>query len=151
MKLELNTVITKDEEETVRLGFEFAKKIKRGAIIALYGTLGSGKTEFIKGIAQFFEVDEIVTSPTFTIINQYNGYLDGEEILIYHIDLYRIKSAQELAEIGFSECLSSPESIKLIEWSEKAPNLKLEANYSIDIALNQENENERTFTITKLD
>jgi tRNA threonylcarbamoyladenosine biosynthesis protein TsaE len=148
--MEIQTIITHSEDETVRLGYKFAGRLKPGDIVSLYGTLGSGKTEFIKGIAEFFDVEEIVTSPTFTIINQYFGKIHDAEIPIYHIDLYRIKSEKELTEIGFTECINSSNTIKLIEWAEKAPNLKIDSNFLIEISLSETDENQRIFTLNKL-
>ena len=90
---------TNNEQETIVLGKKFAKELNLGDIVYLYGDLGSGKTEFIKGICEFFEVDDLVTSPTFTIMNKYMGELKNHEIPIFHIDLYRIEKNNELNEI----------------------------------------------------
>ena len=110
----LNTKhITNSEEETIKLGKEFASKVNAGDILYFYGDLGSGKTEFIKGICEYFKVVDIVTSPTFTIMNKYVGEKKGNEIAIFHIDLYRIEKEKELDEIGFEDCLFENNSIKL--------------------------------------
>lgn len=138
---------TNSEEETIDLGLKFASKLKAGDVVALYGDLGSGKTEFVKGICNFFKVDDIVNSPTFTIINQYTGFKGGEDIPIFHIDLYRIKTQKELDEIGFKECLFSDDSIKLLEWADKAVNELPLKKYSVRIKLNSKKENERIFEI----
>ncbi|MCB0711850.1 MAG: tRNA (adenosine(37)-N6)-threonylcarbamoyltransferase complex ATPase subunit type 1 TsaE [Ignavibacteriae bacterium] len=107
------------EEETFRLGFDMASDLRSGDTVALYGDLGAGKTEFIKGVCEGLSVDEIVSSPTFTIVNQYAGKSsDGRGVIIYHIDLYRVESVDELEEIGLPETLADPLAIKLIEWSE---------------------------------
>ncbi len=107
------------ESETFRLGLDMASDLRSGDTVALYGDLGAGKTEFIKGICEGLHVDEIVSSPTFTIINQYAGRSgDGKGITIYHIDLYRVESGEELEEIGLPETLADPLAVKLIEWSE---------------------------------
>jgi len=138
-----------DEEDTIRLGFDFAKILKAGDIVAFYGDLGSGKTEFIKGICDYFEVNEIVTSPTFTIFNHYTGVKDDEEIIIYHIDLYRIQKNEELLEIGLTDCLFSGKTIKLIEWAEKAGDLIPNSHYHIEILTSTEIENDREVVISK--
>ena len=140
--------ISNTEKDTVQLGKEFAKNLKPGEIVALSGALGTGKTEFIKGICKHFDVHEIVTSPTFTLINQYDGKLDGDEISIYHIDLYRIKEKKELDEIGLDECLASENSIKLIEWAEKADIPLTENLYKVNINYDPEDENKRIIHIT---
>ena len=137
---------TISEEETCQLGFDFAKKLKSGDSVALFGELGSGKTELIKGICDYFKVEDLVSSPTFTIFNQYTGQLDDEQIQIYHIDLYRIKNLQELDEIGFKECFYSDGIIKLVEWAEKT-NHDYSWNYKIYLTTDVENENGRTIKI----
>jgi tRNA threonylcarbamoyladenosine biosynthesis protein TsaE len=146
--MEKQTFISNNEQETIDLGSSFANKLKRGDIVALYGDLGTGKTEFIKGICRYFQVQDLVTSPTFTIMNHYFGELDSTPLDIYHLDLYRIKSLDELANIGFADCIYEENSIKLIEWAEKAENILDEnANYLIAISQDDENENMRTITI----
>jgi tRNA threonylcarbamoyladenosine biosynthesis protein TsaE len=139
--------ITYSEEETIESGAKFAKKLHPGDIVAFYGDLGAGKTEFIKGICDFFDVQEIVTSPTFTIMNRYTGNYKNQDIPIYHIDLYRIKNDKELNEIGFQECIFSDNGIKLIEWAEKANGQIPKFGYSIKIEQKADNEDERMFTI----
>lgn len=111
--------ISNSEEETISLGYEFAKELNRSDIILLYGELGAGKTQFCKGICQYFGIQEPVTSPTFTIINLYEGFSDDSKLSIFHIDLYRIKDQREFQEIGLNEILDDDLSIKLIEWPEK--------------------------------
>jgi len=140
--------ITLSEEETINYGSKFAERLIAGDIVALYGDLGSGKTQFIKGICIHFEVEEMVTSPTFTIINQYFGKRKETEIPIYHIDLYRIKSDKELQDIGLNDFLYSKDAIVLVEWAEKAEGHLPESVYSIQISLNKNNEDERIFEIS---
>ncbi|MGA2298756.1 MAG: tRNA (adenosine(37)-N6)-threonylcarbamoyltransferase complex ATPase subunit type 1 TsaE [FCB group bacterium] len=147
--MENSLIITNSSEETKELGFDFAQQLKPGDIVAFYGELGAGKTEFIKGICNFFGVSEIVNSPTFTLINQYSGTFHNEEIIIYHIDLYRIKSTKELEDIGLSEYIYSSDNIMLVEWAEKADVLLPAQKYSIQIKLNDKIENERTFVISQ--
>jgi len=141
--------ITNNEEETIELGKKFAGRLKNGDVVAISGDLGSGKTEFIKGICDFFDVADMVNSPTFTIMNHYSGTLDGEEINICHIDLYRIKDEKELAEIGFDECIHSEDYIKLIEWPEKADDKLSITNHTVIIKTDKENENKREIRIIR--
>lgn len=147
--METEIFITKNEKQTIELGSKFAERLSDGDVVAFFGELGSGKTEFIKGICDFFEVDEIVTSPTFTIMNQYYGVIHKKEILIYHLDLYRIKDTKELDEFGFSECVNSDTGIKLIEWAEKSNGLLPKQRFVITINIKDNNENERTIMIEK--
>lgn len=112
--------LTHNEDQTYNLAKKFARLLSPGDIVALVGDLGAGKTVFVRGICHFFDVQEFVTSPTFTIMNQYIGTYQKNEFSIIHIDLYRIKKLEELAEIGFNECIEDRVSLKLIEWAEKA-------------------------------
>ena len=107
------------EGDTFQLGVDMASTLLPGDTVAFYGDLGSGKTEFIKGICTGLNVEDLIASPTFTIVNEYAGANDiGENIPVYHIDLYRIESVEQLLEIGMEEMLAEPDAIKLIEWSE---------------------------------
>lgn len=134
------------EEETINLGKEIAQNLTPGDIIAIYGDLGSGKTEFVKGICEHFKVDEIVTSPTFTIVNKYNGMIDDSPIVLYHIDLYRIDKESELIEIGFEEYLNDSSAITLIEWAEKTSLIPQNA-IQVNIFLDNDDDNKRLITI----
>jgi tRNA threonylcarbamoyladenosine biosynthesis protein TsaE len=113
----------------------------KGDVVVLQGELGAGKTEFVKGVCRFLAVDDLVTSPTFTIINQYKGELpSGDEVKVYHVDLYRIEDPAELAKIGFDDMIFAHDAIKLVEWPERAGSLlpsaywqvRLEADAEID-------------------
>ncbi len=147
--MEKQTFISNNEQETIDLGSTFAKSLKRGDIVALYGDLGTGKTEFIKGICHYFNVQDLVTSPTFTIMNHYLGEFNSDELNIFHLDLYRIKSTAELTNIGFSDCIYDANSIKLIEWADKAENiLDEDANYLVAISQDDEVENRRKISIS---
>ena len=141
---------TDGEDETIHLGSVFAEKLKPGDIVALYGELGTGKTEFIKGICNYFKVEEIVNSPTFTIINQYFGEYKHKSLEIYHLDLYRIKSISELNEIGFIECINSDDSIKLIEWADKANGCLTAQQFNVRIFQYKMSEDKRLFKIEKI-
>ncbi len=99
-------------EETLKVAKEFASSLKGGEIICLSGDLGTGKTAFTQGIAQALGIKEYITSPTFTIINEYQG-----TIPLYHFDVYRISDYDELFEIGFEEYIEKY-GIVVIEWAE---------------------------------
>lgn len=105
--------ITNSEEETTSLAAEFAKTLKIGDVICLFGDLGVGKTVFTKGVCRALGTDEYINSPTFTIVNEY----DAKDFCISHFDMYRIEDSSELIEIGFSEYLSK-DGICIIEWPE---------------------------------
>lgn len=133
--------ITHSEEETIELGRQFAERLRVGDVVAFYGGLGAGKTEFVKGICEYFDVSDIVSSPTFTIMNQYDGHgADGDEVKLYHVDLYRINSQQEFDDIGFDDCMFSHNAIKMVEWAEKANGSLPPSRYSVRFLLDDKDE-----------
>lgn len=110
--------ISKNEQETLNYAAEIAKRLKTGDIVALHGTLGTGKTVFSKGIIQALCAPDIdVPSPTFTIVQAYDS-IKGP---IYHFDFYRLKNPQEAFEIGIEDAFI--DGICLIEWPDKIGNL----------------------------
>jgi tRNA threonylcarbamoyladenosine biosynthesis protein TsaE len=108
-------VETRSGEETVALGARLGRLLAPGDFIALKGELGAGKTQFAKGIAVGLEVDPDtpVTSPTYTILNIYQG-----RIPLYHFDLYRLQGPEEVADLGFEEYFSGAGAC-VVEWSER--------------------------------
>jgi len=121
------TIITKNPEETKNLGKEISKIIKPGDLLAFYGELGAGKTCFIQGISLGLEVKDYVTSPSFTIINEYQG-----KIPIYHFDLFRFDNAEEILELGYEEYFYG-EGLIVIEWAEKIEQFLPKEHLKIDI------------------
>ncbi|MFQ5823136.1 MAG: tRNA (adenosine(37)-N6)-threonylcarbamoyltransferase complex ATPase subunit type 1 TsaE [bacterium] len=107
-------IVSNSPEETERLGEEFAYSLNPGDVVALIGELGSGKTVFIKGVCRGLNVEDDITSPTFTLIHEYNG-----RVPVYHLDFYRIKKSDEIRELGYDEYLLD-EGICLIEWAERS-------------------------------
>jgi tRNA threonylcarbamoyladenosine biosynthesis protein TsaE len=109
--------------ETHLIAGRFAAELRRGDVVALSGELGSGKTQFVQGVAEYFGVTEPVTSPTFVLLNRYAGLDDSrDELFLYHFDFYRIRSAKELYDLGFEEVLQH-DGIVLIEWANSFPAL----------------------------
>ena len=98
--------------ETHETGVQFCAALEPGYVVGLYGEMGSGKTTFIRGVCQALKVEETVTSPTFTIINEYHGMMP-----VYHFDFYRLSSPLELHDLGLVDYFFS-EGICLIEWPE---------------------------------
>jgi len=121
------TIITKSPEETKNIGKEVGKIVIPGDLLAFYGELGAGKTCFIQGISQELEVKDYVTSPSFTIINEYQG-----KIPIYHFDLFRLNNAEEILELGYQEYFYG-EGLTVIEWAEKIEQLLPKEYLKIDI------------------
>ena len=101
------------EEESFQIAKKLGEKAKKGEIYCLEGELGTGKTVFAKGFAKGLEIEEIVDSPTFTIVKEYQG-----REKLYHFDVYRIEDVEELQEIGFSEMISG-DAVCLIEWASR--------------------------------
>ena len=111
------THITQSPEGTVKLAEKVAQRVREGTIICLEGALGAGKTLFVQSMAKTLGVQGEVTSPTFNLMNIYDGFCP-----LVHFDLYRIQTEDELEEIGFYEYTDFPEGIVCIEWGEKFPN-----------------------------
>jgi len=113
--------ISKSQDETIEIGKNYAADLSPGSVIGLKGNLGTGKTQFVKGVASYFRVTEIVNSPTFLIVNEYlANYGSNNGLKIFHFDLYRINTPEELSTIGFDEYINDKNSISLIEWSDIA-------------------------------
>jgi len=112
-------LISRDPESTIEAGRRIGQRLAPGAVLSLEGVLGSGKTTLVKGIALALEIEEAVTSPTFTLISQYRGRRAGRQIGLVHIDLYRIDRERELEDLGLEEAFR-PDAITVIEWGEKA-------------------------------
>lgn len=104
-----------DLDATARLGAAIAAKLRVGSCVALWGDLGAGKTTLARAILHGLGVTEDVPSPTFTIVQRY----DTPALIVNHYDLYRLKSAHEMAELGFDEALE--DGAVLVEWPERAP------------------------------
>ena len=127
-------------EETIHFGKQFAKRLNPGDVVCLDGDLGAGKTHFVKGIASFYGINSSeVHSPTFTLINEYQG-----SVSLYHFDCYRINNEQEAIEIGTEEYLYG-NGISIVEWPEKIRTLL--PSKSIWVHLTHLNEFKREITI----
>lgn len=122
MEIKLNGL--KDTEE---FGIRFGKLLKPGDIVCLNGDLGAGKTTMTKSIGIGLDVEEYITSPTFTLINMYKG-----RIVVYHFDVYRLENVDELYDLGFDEYFFG-EGVCIIEWAEKIDRLIPEDRIIIDI------------------
>lgn len=111
-------------EKTVDLGVFIGKKLLRPSLIYLSGDLGTGKTYLSKGIANGLGFSEEITSPTFNLINEYHQ----DKISLYHLDLYRLNSVGEILDLGIEDFIDQPNSVVLVEWSERLENQKLSEN-----------------------
>lgn len=108
---------TNSPSATERAGFDLARRLDRRDIVALYGELGSGKTCFVRGIARGLKVAQTIKSPSYNIINEYDG-----EIPLYHMDFYRLEKPLEIEDIGWAEYLNS-DGIIIIEWADRVRNM----------------------------
>ncbi|MTI67117.1 MAG: tRNA (adenosine(37)-N6)-threonylcarbamoyltransferase complex ATPase subunit type 1 TsaE [Firmicutes bacterium] len=107
----MQRIITNGELETKKIGYKLGSILKSGDVVCLIGDLGAGKTTLTKSITKGLEVDDYVTSPTFTLINEYEG-----KYPVYHFDVYRISDVDEMYDLGYEEYLFS-EGIVIIEWA----------------------------------
>ncbi|AGB40305.1 ATPase, YjeE family [Halobacteroides halobius DSM 5150] len=123
-------VKTDNPEETFKLGKKIGNKLNPGDIVCLQGSLGAGKTSLAKGICAGLGVKDKITSPTYTIVNEYQGRMK-----VNHMDLYRIKAEEELYDLGFEEYIYGS-GVTIIEWPDKAGSL-IPDNY-LDINLHGE-------------
>ena len=112
----MKKTISKSPEETEAFAAELAGSLKPGSVLALYGDLGSGKTVFSRGFARGLGVTEAVTSPTFTIVQEYKLEKGG---MLYHLDLYRISDSNAALVFGIEEFLGDPKAFALLEWPER--------------------------------
>ncbi len=114
------TVTTSSAQETIGFARGFAKDLKPGTVLCLEGQLGSGKTTFIKGLAEGLGLKhpEQVKSPTFVLMHIYKA-----KTPLYHFDCYRLNSLEELENIGFQDFVNDPHAISCVEWAEKAAGL----------------------------
>lgn len=110
--------ISNSVEQTMDIAMQFAATLNGGETVLLSGDLGAGKTHFAKGVARQFGIDEVVTSPTFTLHNCYQGRL-----ALNHFDFYRIDDSEEVAILGLDELFSVPDGVSLIEWSQNVKSL----------------------------
>ena len=129
-------------EETRNFAKQFASDLKAGDVVLLTGDLRAGKTTLVKAIAKELGYDGLVTSPTFTLLNQYSGKLP-----IYHFDMYRLKSTAEAIESGLDEVLKQSDGVCFVEWPQKVASILPEKNIMLDISIL--GDNARKFKVVK--
>ena len=139
--------ISRSEQETFELGFEIGKQLSGGEIILLSGPLGAGKTLLVKGMAHALGVDEDdVSSPSFTLVNPYDGRLR-----LYHIDLYRLDEGASAAHaVDLDELLSDEHAVIVIEWAERMGRYPLPTG-ALRIAISGDGAAPRTISINDLE
>lgn len=129
--------VTVSPEHTLRFAEEVGKRLEAGTVILFEGDLGAGKTTFTKGLAKGLGVTETVTSPTFALVNEYYGRLP-----LFHFDLYRINSIDDLYAIGFFDYLDRG-GIIAAEWSENIPELEKELKNVVKVRIDKLSDTER--------
>ncbi|MBQ3258006.1 MAG: tRNA (adenosine(37)-N6)-threonylcarbamoyltransferase complex ATPase subunit type 1 TsaE [Oscillospiraceae bacterium] len=129
---------TNSDKETEAVGEQFGRTVKDGTVVAMYGDLGAGKTAFVRGMARGMGITERVSSPTFTIVNEYLG-----DRTLIHFDMYRLGSADELFDIGWEDYLARG-AVCAVEWSENVE----EAFYGDEIILTIEKTSDTSRKIT---
>ncbi len=134
-------LISYSEEETKRLAKKVAEKLKKGNIVVLTGDLGSGKTKFTEGILTYFDLQEEISSPTFTIVNEYKK----NDVNIFHFDVYRLADVDEFLAIGGEEYFEK--GICIIEWGEIIEEILPKDAIKIEFLKDEKNENIRKIKI----
>lgn len=149
-------IITLSEKQTISLGKKIARQLKGGETIALVGELGAGKTIFTKGIATGLGIKKIITSPTFVLMKVYhinNPCLSGRQEQstinnLVHVDAYRLKSGQDLIDIGINDYLGQKDTLTIIEWANQVDSILPKNAIFVKIKAGDKKDR-RAITITK--
>lgn len=127
-------ITTHSAKETIGFGAEIGKKLRANDVLALIGDLGAGKTTLMQGLAKGLGVKDHITSPTFTLINQYNGQMP-----VFHVDLYRLDQIDQIQDLGLEEYLKA-NGVCVIEWAERMGDLLPCNAHKIELKYLKENE-----------
>jgi len=127
------------QEDTIKIGYEVGSCCRGGEVVALYGTLGAGKTVFVKGLAKGLGINDNVTSPTFAIVHSYEGRLP-----LLHFDMYRLSGPDELIDIGWDDYLDG-KNVLAVEWSENVA--ELIPKDAIRVTITAAGENSRSISV----
>ena len=133
--------------DTVDVGRKLAQLLAPPQLLVLKGDLGTGKTTLVKGIAQALDAAEAdeVTSPTFTLLHEYDGTQEGKPVKLYHLDVYRLEGERQLETLGLDELLT-PDALVLVEWGEKFKSIKKKSTG--EIAITSTGGDARKITVT---
>ena len=140
-EIELYKILTHSTEETESAGALFAAMMKSCGFVAMYGDLGAGKTAFVRGFASVLAPEAEVSSPSYTVINEY----ESERIKVCHCDVYRIESEDDLCSVGFFDY---EDCVMIVEWCEKIPSVLPDEYYKVKI--DKVDENSRMICITHI-
>ena len=146
----IHEVTTQSGADTVEVGRKLVELLKPPQLLLLRGDLGTGKTTLVKGIAQALDAAEPdeVTSPTFTLLHEYEGTLNGKPVKLYHIDVYRLEGERQLETLGLDELLT-PDALVLVEWGDKFKSIRKKATG--EIAISSAGGDARKITVTLKD
>jgi tRNA threonylcarbamoyladenosine biosynthesis protein TsaE len=138
---------TRSGADTIDVGRKLAALLKPPQLLLLRGELGTGKTTLVKGIAQALDAAEPdeVTSPTFTLLHEYDGARDGKPVKLFHIDVYRLESERQLETLGLEELLT-PDALVLVEWGDKFKSIRKRSTG--EIVISSEGGDARKITVT---
>ena len=138
---------TQSGADTVEVGRKLVGLLKPPQLLVLRGDLGTGKTTLVKGIALALDAAEPdeVTSPTFTLLHEYDGTRDGKPVKLFHLDVYRLEGERQLETLGIDELLT-PDALVLVEWGEKFKSIRKRATG--EIAITSEGGDARKITVT---
>ena len=138
---------TQSGADTIEVGRKLARLLKPPQLLLLRGYLGTGKTTLVKGIAQALDAAEPdeVTSPTFTLLHEYDGTLNGKPVKLHHIDVYRLEGERQLETLGLDELLT-PDALVLVEWGDKFKSIRKKATG--EIAISSAGGDARKITVT---
>jgi tRNA threonylcarbamoyladenosine biosynthesis protein TsaE len=133
--------------DTIEVGRKLAGLLKPPQLLILRGDLGTGKTTLVKGIAEALDAAEAdeVTSPTFTLIHEYDGARDGKPVKLFHLDVYRLEGERQLETLGLDELLT-PDALVLVEWGEKFKSIRKQSTG--EIAITSAGGDARKITVT---
>lgn len=138
---------TQSGADTVAVGRKLVELLAPPQLLLLMGELGTGKTTLVKGIAQALDAAEPdeVTSPTFTLIHEFEGIRDGKPLKLYHLDVYRLESERQLETLGLDDLLT-PDALVLVEWGDKFKTIRKRATG--EIVISSEGGDARKITVT---
>lgn len=139
----MKRILIKNENETEAFGMKLAESLAPGSVVALTGDLGAGKTTLTKAVARGLGIETMVTSPTFTIIQEYKG----GRLPLYHFDVYRIRDEEDMFELGYEDYFYG-DGVCVVEWAEQIEDLLPEDAIRINIEYGDE-ENERIYELLR--
>ena len=113
-------IVTQSSAETLAIGQALAGCLRDGDVVLLHGDLGAGKTTLAKGIASALGIEDVVSSPSFSLVNEYDPGIAAAVTRLYHLDLYRLRQEEDLASIGFDDFVVPANAVTIVEWPERA-------------------------------